>query len=66
MSIKKDKSNGPNYNPKKRKCLATDCGKDFNSTWEGNRICPKCSQKAEFKNGITLFDEPVTVSTKHD
>ncbi len=66
MSVKKDKSDGPNYNPKKRKCLAADCGKMFNSTWEGNRICPKCAAKAEFKSGVTLFDQPVTVDIKRD
>lgn len=66
MSVRKNKGNGSNYNPKKRKCLATDCGKYFNSTWEGNRICPECSKKADFKNGITVFDEPVKVDISFD
>jgi hypothetical protein len=66
MYIKKEENDGPNYVPKKRKCLASGCGKMFNSTWAGNRICPKCTGKAEFKSSSAMFDEPLTVGVKSD
>ncbi len=33
----------PDLNKKKRKCLG--CGKDFNSKWEGNRMCQPCKTR---------------------
>lgn len=36
------------YNAAERKCL--NCGSQFQSEWEGHRICPKCKQSGEWAN----------------
>lgn len=45
-----------------RKCLGPNCGELFVSEWKGNRICPRCSVKIEFKGSIN--QEEVSVDLK--
>lgn len=35
--------------PKARRCLK--CGTDFRSEWSGERICPCCKKRSEWRSG---------------
>lgn len=37
--------------PKKRNCLS--CGDGFNSTWAGERICPRCKSSSSWRSGLS-------------
>ena len=37
------------YNAARRKCLG--CGSEFNSEWEGNRLCRPCKNSRMYRSG---------------
>lgn len=45
--------------PKIRRCLGLDCGRLFRSSWAGNRMCPKCTEKMQ-----TFFEKVYHAETE--
>jgi hypothetical protein len=39
----------PADDPKHRRCLK--CGDDFPSEWAGQRVCPRCKKRSEWRSG---------------
>jgi hypothetical protein len=35
--------------PRYRRCLK--CGDDFPSEWAGQRVCPRCKKRSEWRSG---------------